>query len=253
MTRTFRKDPKNPEDPKHPEHQKAPKRGLLESAGVVSIAIATSRVTGLVRESVLGWMFGAGAVYDAYVLGFRIPGLARELFAEGALSSAFIPTFARYLATKSHEETRELASAVATLLAVVVGVFCVLGMIFAPVFVNLFAYDFHAVPGKWELAVSLVRTMFPFLLLLALAAQAQGILYALHRFGISAVSSGVFNLASVAAGLLLGYGLGPRLGITPVHGMALGVVIGGAAQLAFQLPDLWRAGFRVAHPLGSSQ
>lgn len=205
----------------------------------MSAAIATSRITGLVRESVLSWMFGAGATYDAYVLGFRIPSLTRELFAEGALSSAFIPTFTRYLATKSHEEARELSNITASMLMVIVGTFCALGMLLSPVFVNLFAPGFHAVPGKWELAVSLVRTMFPFLLLLALAAQAQGILYAKHQFAVAAVSPGMFNVASVGAGLALAYGFG----IDPVRGMAIGVVIGGVAQLGFQLPSVWRAGF----------
>ncbi|HWE48583.1 MAG TPA: murein biosynthesis integral membrane protein MurJ [Bryobacteraceae bacterium] len=217
----------------------APKPGLLQSAGIISAAVAASRVTGVLRESVLGWMFGAGATYDAYVLGYRIPSLARELFAEGALSSAFIPTFTRYLATKTPEETRELSNITATMLTIITGSICALGMLFSPAIVNLFAPGFHAVPGKWELAVSLVRTMFPFLLLLALAAQAQGMLYASHRFGVPAASSSLFNIASVISG----YALGRWFGIDPVHGMATGVVIGGAAQLGFQLPSLWRLGF----------
>src|ERR1035437_3447926 len=103
-------------------------QGLLKSAGAVSASIAISRITGLVRESVLSWLFGAGATYDAYVIGYRIPNLARELFAEGALSSAFVPTFTRYLATRSRAETRELSNITATMLIVVVGAFCALGM-----------------------------------------------------------------------------------------------------------------------------
>jgi putative peptidoglycan lipid II flippase len=217
--------------------------GLLRSAGVVSAAVAVSRVTGLLRESVLGWLFGASAVFDAYVLGYRVPNLARDLFAEGALSAAFVPTFSRYLATKSKEEARELSNIVGTLLMVAVGTLCALGMIFTPAFVNLFAPGFHATPGKFELAVQLVRIVFPFLLLVALAAQAQGILNACHQFGLPAVSSAMFNIASVLSGLALGYWLGPRLGISPVHGMAFGIVMGGFAQLAFQLPAVWLAGF----------
>jgi putative peptidoglycan lipid II flippase len=217
--------------------------GILKSAGIISAAIAASRVTGLVRESVLSWLFGAGATFDAYVLGYRIPNLARDLFAEGALSSAFIPTFSRYLATKTREETRELSNVTGTLLIAITGTICVLGMVFAPVFVNLFAPGFHAVPGKFELATQLVRTMFPFLVVIALAAQAQGILNACHQFGVPAVSSSLFNIGSIAAGLALGYWLGPRLGISPVEGMAFGVLAGGLAQLAFQLPSVWRAGF----------
>jgi len=216
---------------------------LLKSAGIISLAIAFSRITGLVRESVLGWLFGAGAIFDAYVLGYRIPNLTRYLFSGGALSSAFVPTFTRYLATRTKEEARELSNITGTLLIVVVGSLCIIGMIFSPLFVDLFAHGFHAVPGKFELAVQLVRIMFPFLLLVSLAAQAQGILNSCHQFGIPAVSSSLFNIGSILFGLTLGYWLGPRLGISAVEGMAFGVLFGGAAQLACQLPAVWRAGF----------
>jgi putative peptidoglycan lipid II flippase len=198
-----------------------------------------SRVTGFLRETVLSWLFGAGATFDAYVLGYRIPNLARDLFAEGALASAFVPTFSRYLATRTHEETRELSDVTGTVLIVVAGSLCALGMIFSPAFVNLFASGFHAVPGKFELAVQLVRIMFPFLLLIALAAQAQGILNACHRFGIPALSSSLFNVFSIVFGLAIGHWTNTGA----VQGMAFGVVCGGFAQLAFQLPSVWRAGF----------
>lgn len=226
-----------------PESTREPHQELVQSAGIVSAGIMVSRISGLVRESVLSWLFGAGATYDAYVLGYRIPSLARELFAEGALSSALVPTFTRYLTSKSRAETRELFDIVGTMVIIGAGGFCVLGMLLSPVIVNLFAPGFHSMSGKWELAVSLVRIMFPFLPLLALASQAQAILYANHRFGIPAVSPSLFNVCSVVSGLALGYWFGPALGISPVRGMAFGVVIGGAAQLAFQLPSVWRGGF----------
>src|SRR5580692_8839110 len=213
--------------------------GLLKSAGIVSASIAMSRISGLIRESVLSWLFGAGATYDAYVLGYRIPNLARELFAEGALSSAFVPTFTRYLSTKTHAETRRLSNITATLILAIAGGFCGLGMLLSPQIVNLFAPGFQAVPGKSDLAASLVRIMFSFLLLLALAAQAQGILYATHRFAMPAVSPAAFNIFSVFSGLALGR----WTGIGAVRGMAFGVVLGGIGQLAFLLPGVWRAGF----------
>src|SRR5207248_1868314 len=134
----------------------------MQSAGVISAAVAASRITGLVRESVLSGLLGAGATYDAYVIGYRIPNLGRELFSEGALSAAFVPTFTRYLATRSPEETRELSNITGTMLMAVTGSLCLLGILLSSVCVNLFAPGFHAVAGKWELAVSLVRTMFPF-------------------------------------------------------------------------------------------
>jgi peptidoglycan biosynthesis protein MviN/MurJ (putative lipid II flippase) len=162
--------------------------GFLRSAGIISLAVAASRVTGLVRESVLSGLFGAGAVFDAYVLGYRIPNLARDLFAEGALASAFVPTFSRYLATKTKEEARALSDITGTLLLAITALLSILGMIFSPVFVEIFASGFHAAPGKFELAVQLVRIMSPFLVLIALSGQAQGILYACHRFGVPAIS-----------------------------------------------------------------
>ncbi len=202
-----------------------------------------SRVTGLVREMVFAYFFGAGLVNDAFNVGFRIPNLTRDLFAEGALSSAFVPVFTKYLTTKGKAEARELYNLVATTLILVVGVLCILGMIFSPQLVNLFASAFHKVPGKFELAVTLTRIMFPFLLLVALAAQAMGVLNSTGQFGIPAVSSSFFNLGSVIFGLTLGFLVGPRIGMPPIYGMAWGVVIGGALQLGFQLPSLVHKGF----------
>ena len=228
----------------------APPPGVARSAGVVSAAIAASRLTGLVRERVMAHLFGAGAEFDAFIIGFRIPNLTRDLFAEGALSSAFVPTFTRYLTTRSQEEARELYRLVSTALMLIVGSLCLLGMAFTPQLVNLFASPFRQVPGKFELAVAMTRIMFPFLLLVALAAQSMGALNALGRFGVPAVSSSFFNIGSVVLGLLAGRYVVPAFGYhgltAMAFGMAWGVVAGGALQLAFQLPSLWRFGFDFA-------
>ena len=216
---------------------------IARSAGVVSAAVFMSRVTGLVRESVMASFFGASWAYDAFVLGFRIPNLMRDLFAEGGLSSAFVPIFTRYLTTRSREETLRLYNLVATAIIMIVGALCALGVAFSPQLVDLFAHGFRQVPGKFELAVRLSRIMFPFLLLVALAAQSMGVLNACRKFGIPALSSVVFNVGSVICGLILGFLLGPHLGIQPIYGMAWGVVVGGALQVAFQVPSLLKAGF----------
>jgi putative peptidoglycan lipid II flippase len=202
-----------------------------------------SRVTGLVRESVMAALFGASWAYDAFVLGFRIPNLMRDLFAEGGLSSAFVPIFTRYLTTRSREETLRLYNLVATAIVMIVGALCALGVAFSPQLVDLFAHGFRQVPGKYELAVRLSRIMFPFLLLVALAAQSMGVLNACRKFGVPALSSVMFNVGSVTCGLILGFVLGPHLGIQPIYGMAWGVVVGGALQLGFQVPSLVKAGF----------
>ncbi|MBI4876563.1 MAG: murein biosynthesis integral membrane protein MurJ [Acidobacteria bacterium] len=216
---------------------------IVRSAGIVSAAVALSRVSGLIREMAMARLFGAGQAYDAFLLGFRIPNLTRDLFAEGALSSAFVPTFTQCLAAKGKKQAAELANLVATAIIAVVGLVCLAGVVFSPELVRLLAPGFAGKPGKFQLAVEMTRIMFPFLLLVALAAQAMGILNACNRFGVPALSSTFFNLGSVAFGLLLGFWAGPHIGLTPIHGMAIGIVLGGGLQLLFQWPSLRRAGF----------
>ena len=226
------------------ELARAHSENVVRSAGVVSISVLVSRVSGLVRESFMARMFGAGLIYDAFIMGFRIPNLMRDLFAEGALSSAFVPVFSEYLATRSKEEAARLANLVASALILIVGTLCALGAFFAPQIVHFFAPGFSAVPAKFELAVTMTRIMFPFLLLVALAAQAMGVLNASNMFGVPAMASTFFNLGSVAFGVLLGVLLGPTLGISRIEGMAIGIVAGGALQLVWQLPALYRLGYR---------
>ncbi len=216
---------------------------VARSAGITSIAVLASRVTGLAREMALARLFGAGAANDAFLLAFRIPNLTRDLFAEGALSSAFVPTFVEYLQKKSRADAAYLANLVATAIIVIVGAVCLLGMAFAPQLVSTLAPGFHQVPGKFDLAVRMTRIMSPFLLLVALAAQVMGILNACGRFALPALSSSMFNVGSLVCGLLIGRVFGPQIGITPIEGMAWGVMCGGALQLFAQVPSLVREGF----------
>jgi putative peptidoglycan lipid II flippase len=229
-------------DSRHSVEKKT--ESLVRSAGVTSLAVFMSRITGLVRESIMARLFGAGLIYDAFQLGFRIPNLTRDLFAEGALSSAFVPIFTEYLTTRNKEEAARLANLVGSAVLVVVGGLCALGAIFAPAIVHLMAPGYAAVPGKFELAVTMTRIMFPFLLLVALAAQVMGVLNASNRFGVPAMASTFFNIGSVTFGVLLGILLGPALHLTRIEGMAIGVVLGGALQLLWQLPTLYSLGYR---------
>jgi putative peptidoglycan lipid II flippase len=218
--------------------------GVVRSAGVMSAAVMLSRVTGLLREIVMARLFGAGVVFDAFRLGFLLPNLTRDLFAEGALSAAFVPTFTEYLATKGKQEAARLANLVATAIILLVGLLCVAGVVFAPQLVDLFAPGFRQVEGKFELAVRLTRIMFPFLLLVALAAQAMGILNACNQFAVPALASSFFNVGSVVFGVVMGFWVGPVVGMEPIAGMAWGVVLGGALQLLWQAPSLVKSGFR---------
>src|SRR5580704_18658623 len=138
---------------------------VVRSAGVVSAAVLCSRLSGLAREIAMARLFGAGFVNDAFTVGFRLPNLTRNLFAEGAMSFAFVPTFIHCLSTKGKREAAHLSNLVATALILIAGTACAAGMIWTPQLVRLFAGKFAEIPGKLELTVTLTRTMFPFLLL----------------------------------------------------------------------------------------
>jgi putative peptidoglycan lipid II flippase len=237
---------------------------LARRAGVVSAAVLASRVLGLVREQVFATFFGAGKELDAFITAFRIPNLLRDLFAEGALSAAFVTTFTHELERKGEGAAWRLASLVVNALAVVVGGLCLLGICFAPAITRAIAPGFADVPGKIELTVHLTRIMFPFLLLVALAAVAMGVLNTRNRFGVPAAASAFFNLGSVIGGLACvawlapGY-LGtvvatmrgvagpppdPALTARAISGMAIGTLVGGLLQLLVQVPSLRRVGYR---------
>ncbi|HKG22268.1 MAG TPA: murein biosynthesis integral membrane protein MurJ, partial [Blastocatellia bacterium] len=230
---------------------------VARSAGIISLAVMASRVLGLFREMVFAYFFGASKSFanDAYVIAFRIPNLLRDLFAEGALSSAFVPVFSEYLVKKDEKEAFRLSNLVMTSLILVLGALVVLGIIFAPQIVMIFAHGFGDDPEKFALTVKLTRIMMPFILLVALAAQAMGILNARGRFAIPALSSSFFNVGSILGGIFFASLLtnpdfsDPARAIidNPVEGiigMAYGVLIGGFLQYAIQWPSLRRAGFR---------
>jgi len=245
-----------PEVPEKPPTTK--QTSVARSAGIVSIAVMFSRLLGLVREMIFARYFGAGFLYDAYVVAFRIPNVLRDLFAEGALSVAFVKVFTDYQINKSEKEAWRLASLVLNLLAVVLSVVCIVGIIFSRQFVNLIADGFS--PEKAALASTLTQIMFPFILLVALAAVAMGVLNTKGVFGIPASASTVFNVASIVFGLVLAYWLSGGGWLSSADknavpsdsaqwamiGMAIGTLIGGAAQFLMQVPALLKVGFRFS-------
>ena len=260
-------DPPNNESPnvKPPGSVPRKRASVARSAGIISLAVMASRVLGLVREMVFAYFFGASRSFanDAYVIAFRIPNLLRDLFAEGALSSAFVTVFSDYLVTKDEKEAFRLSNLVATTLIVVLGVLVILGIIFAPQVVTAIARGLQNDREKFELTVRLTRIMMPFILVVALAAQAMGVLNARDRFGVPAMASTFFNVGSIIGGLVTAALLTDPTFSHPINaivekpiegivGMAWGVLIGGLLQYAVQWPSLLKAGFRFRPMLSLS-
>jgi putative peptidoglycan lipid II flippase len=215
------------------------------AAGVVGLAVLCSRVLGLAREQIFAALFGGGRIMDAFTIAFRIPNLLRDLFAEGALSTAFVTTFSKTVATAGEAAAWRLANKVATLAAVSLSAITVLGIVFAPALVAVLAPGFEG--EKAALTVTLTRVMYPFILLVSLAALVMGMLNARNVFGVPAMASSFFNLGSIIAGVLLGLWLDPHFGPRAILGLAIGTLIGGALQLTVQLPALARLGYHY-HP-----
>ena len=203
----------------------------------------TSRVLGVVREQVLAYYFGAGDAMDAFKVAYRVPNLLRDLFAEGAMSAAFVPTFARALATGGKPSAFRLGAYVVSALLLITGVVAVLGMVFAEPLVRLFASDYGDVPGKLELTILLTRIMLPFLTFVALAAAFMGMLNALHHFFVPAVSPAMFNVGSIVCTVGL-IAVMPQVGLPAIAAVAIGTIVGGLAQWLVQWPLLRREGFR---------
>ncbi len=217
-------------------------RKSTKAVGVVGLAVMCSRVLGLVREMVFAALFGAGRNLDAFLMAFRMPNLLRDLFAEGALSMAFVTTFTKKITTDGDASAWGLACKVATLTGVFMSFVSLVGIVAAPWIIAVLAPGFDS--EKAALTVLLAQIMYPFILLVSLAALVMGMLNAKHIFGVPALASSFFNVGSIIAGVGLGWGLDPEFGTLSLVGLAIGTLVGGFLQLAFQLPTLFRTGFR---------
>lgn len=211
------------------------KRQIARAAGLVGGLTVVSRVTGLVRDIVVGYLFGAGTGADAFFVAYRIPNLLRRLVAEGAATAAFIPVFTGYLTNDTRAEANRVARILFTVMALILGVITVLGIAFAGPVTELFAPGFAAVPGKLELTIELTRLVFPYIFCIGMVAAAMGVLNALRDFWAPAMSPVVMNVVMIVATV----GLAPWLGI---YSLAVAVLLGGAAQVVSQIPALRRMG-----------
>jgi putative peptidoglycan lipid II flippase len=216
---------------------------MARSAGLIGIATFASRLLGLVRDAVQAAFFGTGPAADAFGVATRIPTLLRDLFAEGAMSAAFVPTFTRYLTRDGKPAAWRLGSQVVNALLVVTGALVVLGILLADPLARHYAKEYASVPGKLEMTISLTRVNMPFLLLIALAAAYMGMLNALRRFFVPAFSPAMYNVMFIAS-TVIGYPIFARVGIPPVMALSVGMLLGGVAQVVVQWPTLRREGYR---------
>jgi putative peptidoglycan lipid II flippase len=181
---------------------------------------------------------------DAFTVAFRTPNLLRDLFAEGALSVAFVTVFSKKVTTEGPEAAWKLANKMATLAIVFMSGVVIVGILVAPYLVQVLASGFAKTPGKMELTAFLAQLMYPFILLVSLGALVMGMLNARNVFGVPAMASSFFNIGSIVGGVTLAWWLDPTFGPKALVGLALGTVIGGALQLGVQLPSLYKIGYR---------
>jgi putative peptidoglycan lipid II flippase len=213
---------------------------VVRALGGIAGATLLSRVLGFVRDMVVARAFGAGPITDAFFVAFRIPNILRRLLAEGALSTAMIPVFTDYMARDDRPELHRMLRAVLGLALLALTVTTVLGIVFAPAILLAIAPGFMDDPAQASLAVSLTRIMFPYLLLVGLAAMATGILNSRGRFFASALGPAVLNVGMILAVLVLSRHLDP-----PIVSLAIGVLAGGLGQLLVQVPSLSACGLLI--------
>lgn len=225
------------------EHDDKKPRSIARSAAVMGIATFFSRIAGLLREQTFAYLFGAGIWTDAFNVAFRIPNLLRDLFAEGAMSAAFVPTFNGIAQKEGRNKAFKLTNLTFSALLVVVGTLTVIGIVASPLIVKAIAPEFVNDPQKFDVTVTMTRIMFPFLLAVSWAALSMGMLNSLGEFFVPAIAPAFLNLSMILAGWLI-CPFAKKFGMPAITGMAIGAMIGGIIQFAVQIPSLWKHGFR---------
>ncbi|PYS97582.1 MAG: murein biosynthesis integral membrane protein MurJ [Acidobacteria bacterium] len=220
--------------------------GLVRAAGSMSVMTMLSRIAGYFRDNLQADILGAANSSDAFIIAYRIPNMLRRLLAEGALTSAFVPTFARYVKGEDRRAAWRLAASVLYVLTAILAAIVALGVLFSPWVVRMLAWGFGELPEKFDLTVSLNRLMFPYIFFISLAALATGILNSFDVFALTAFTPVLLNLAIIGSALALRHRFPD-----PAYGFAIGVIVGGFLQLAVQVPSLVRLGmdFRLPRPL----
>jgi putative peptidoglycan lipid II flippase len=219
-------------DPERDDHA-----GLVGAAGAIGLATLLSRILGYARDMVVARAFGAGPTTDAFFVAFRIPNLLRRLLAEGAISTAVIPVLTESLTLEGRAAFARAVRALTGVGTATLVLISLAGVLLAPGIVAVMAPGWMADPPLIGLAVGLTRLMFPYLLLVGLAALTTGVLNAQHRFFLPALGPAVLNVAMIASTLFLSSRMDP-----PIFSLAVGVLAGGVGQFLVQLPGAARAG-----------
>jgi len=196
-----------------------------------------SRVFGLLRDITLATIFGASGGTDAFLVAFKIPNFMRRLFGEGAFSLAFVPVFSEYKEKHDRAALKDLVDHVAGTLGGFLLLLSVLGMVFAPALVYLFAPGFSGNEGQIQLTSDLLRITFPYIFFIALVAFAGGILNSFHQFAVPAFTPVLLNICLIISAFFLA----PYFD-EPLMALAWGVAIAGVAQLLIQFPSLLKLG-----------
>ena len=208
---------------------------LARDVLLMALATGISRVFGLFRDVTIADRFGASGAYDAFLVAFFLPHFLRQLLAEGALSTAFVPVFTESLI--ADKEANRFASNVLSILIILFPIIVALGILLAPYYLPFLASGFSE--EKLALSIHLARILFPFIALMGFAAVFMGILNAHHRFFAASFAPVLFNLGMISGALFLS----SSFSLEPIYGLALGALLGGAGQLLFQIPALRGVGF----------
>lgn len=204
------------------------------SAAFVAAGILFSRIAGFARSLVFARYFGTGVEADAFNQSFRIPNLLQNLFGEGALSASFIPVYSSLIARGDRREADRVAGAVVSILALLVAIIVLAGVFATPFLIDLIAPGFK--DAKRELAIEIVRILFPGAGLLVLSAWCLGVLNSHYKFLLSYTAPVLWNVAMIGTLILYGSKDLPRLAVI----LAWGSVIGSGAQFLVQLPVVLR-------------
>lgn len=210
---------------------------LLKAVAAVSSMTLVSRVLGFARDAIMARIFGASMATDAFNVAFKLPNLLRRIFAEGAFSQAFVPILAEYKNKQGDEAAREFIADVSGMLTLILAIVTAIGVVAAPWVIWISAPGFAKNPDKFALTTDLLRITFPYILLISLSSLAGAVLNTWNKFSVPAFVPTLLNVSFIIFALFLTPYFDP-----PILAMAVAVVVGGVAQLAYQLPHLRKIG-----------